>query len=317
MPQLRVLVTGGSGFLGAYVARDLISGGHEVSVVDVGGSGLLGEIVGGDLGPGAVPPVIRLDVSDAGGLLRLARERQVTAIVHLAGLLSLECQRAPLQGALANVVGTASVFEAALALGITRLVWASATAVLGGSPLVGGGQPFDPQNFYGMYKAVNEMQAHRYFADFGVPSTGIRIAMGYGYGRIGGRSSWIGKLMANPALGQPTVVTGGDVQVPWVYIEDASSAVVRALEAEPSGCRIYTCAGDLRWKHEVADFVTSVLPGSRISIVGPDERYPVNLDGDALRSGLGWEPAYRMEDGVLATINRFRGAAGLPVVRMP
>jgi UDP-glucose 4-epimerase len=317
MTRLRVLVTGGCGFLGAYVARDLISHGHDVTVADIGGSGLLHEIVGGDLGPEAVPPVIRLDVSDATGLLRLAQEWQVTAIVHLAALLSPECQRAPMQGVLANLAGTASVFETAMALGISRVVWASATAVLGQGSRTGTGRRFDPQNFYAMYKAASEMQAQRYHADFGVPSAGIRIAMGYGYGRTGGRSPWISRLIGNPALGQPAVVTGGDVQVPWVYIEDASAAVVRALEAGLSGCRVYTCAGDPRWKHEVADFVISVLPGSQISIVGPDEHYPMDLDDGALRTGLGWDPAYRMEDGVLATINRIRGAAGLPPVRTP
>jgi nucleoside-diphosphate-sugar epimerase len=134
MARLRVLVTGGCGFLGAYVARDLISHGHDVTVADIGGSGLLHEIVGGDLGPEAVPPVIRLDVSDATGLLRLAQEWQVTAIVHLAALLSPECQRAPMQGVLANLAGTASVFETAIALGISRVVSGKAPG-----PAPGGG----------------------------------------------------------------------------------------------------------------------------------------------------------------------------------
>jgi nucleoside-diphosphate-sugar epimerase len=302
------------------VTRDLIRQGHEVTVVDIGGDGLLREIVGGDLGPQAIPPVVRLDANDLGGLLRLRQDQRFTAIAHLAGLLSVDCQRAPVQGAVTNVIGTASVFELARALGITRLVWAGTTAVFGHKSGPGGnGQPpFDPENFYAMYKVINEMQAQRYFTDFGLPSTGIRIAMGYGYGRAGGRSSWVRQLLANPALGQPAVVSGGDTQVPWCYIEDASSAIVHALGTEPGGCRIYTYAGDIRWKHEVAAFVTSVLPGSRISIVGPDESYPVSIaDRAALEVGLGWLPAYSMERGVLATINRYRHAAGLPVVPMP
>ena len=319
MPQLRVLVTGGCGFLGTYVTRDLVKHGHEVTVVDVGGSSLLQEIVGGDLESRAVPPVVRLDVNDFGGLLRLCQEKRITAIAHLASLLSLECQRAPVLGAMANVAGTASVFELARALDITRLAWAGTTAVFGHkSGVAADGQPaFDPENFYAMYKVVNEMQAQRYFADFGLPSTGIRMAMGYGYGRIGGRSSWMQELIANPALGQDAVVRGGDTQVPWLYIEDASSAIVRALEAEPSGHRIYTCAGDVRWKHEVADFVTSLLPSSKITIVGPDEGYPISLDEPGLETDLGWCPAYPMEQGVLATINRYRHSAELPPVAMP
>lgn len=310
------MVTGGCGFLGAYLTRELIGRGHEVTVVDTAGPGLLREIAGTGLGPQAMPAVVRLDINDFAGLLRLCQEKKFTAIAHLASLLSLECQRGPVQGAIANVVGTASVFEVARAAGIGTLVWAGATAVFGHQPRPGGdGQPpFAPDNFYAMYKVVNEMQAHRYFADFAMPSTGIRIAIGYGYGRTGGRSSWLRQLLANPALGLPAVVGGGDTQVPWLYIEDAGSAIAQALEAEPAGCRVYNCAGDVRWKHEVADFVTSVLPGSRISIVGPDEDYPLSLDESGLRADLGWAPSYPMERGVLATINRYRQAAGLPLV---
>jgi nucleoside-diphosphate-sugar epimerase len=246
-------------------------------------------------------------------MLRLGQRSGAEAIVHLAGLLTQDCAAGPMQGLISNVAGTASVFELARALGIDRVIWAGSISVFGHAARrrAGGSTPYAPDNFYALYKTVNELQARQYFADFGVPSTGIRIATGYGYGRAGGRSSWVRELIANPALDRPAVVRGGDTQVPWFYVEDASSAVVHALHAEPSGCRIYNTVGDLRWKHEAADFIRTVLPGADIVIEGPGEGFPGGLDDSAIRADLGWTPAYSMERGILATINRYRRAAGL------
>jgi UDP-glucose 4-epimerase len=309
---VHVLVTGGSGFLGAYAVRDLLAAGHQVTIVDLRESVLLAEIAGdaaGDEGP----PVNRVDVTDFGAMLRLSQAVGIDAIVHLAGLLTGDCQVGPMQGLTANVTGTAVVFELARALSIDRVAWAGSISVFGHTPgQADPGNPYAPDNFYALYKTVNELQARQYFADFGVPSVGIRIATGYGYGRVGGRSSWVRDLIANPALGKPAVVRGGDTQVPWFYIEDASSAIVCALEAEPSGCRIYNTAGDLRWKHEAADFIRTLLPGADIVIEGPGEGYPVGLDDSRIRAELGWAPAYNMERGIVATVDRYRLAAGLP-----
>jgi UDP-glucose 4-epimerase len=317
---VRVLVTGGGGFLGAYVVRDLLAAGHRVTVVDVRESALLTEIVGHGPPPSAdgPPPVIRLDINDVGAMLRLCRQAGVEAIVHLAGLLTPECQASPLQGLMSNVAGTAAVFEVADALGVDRLVWAGSISVFGhNSEGPAEGRRYDPGSFYALYKTVNEMQAERYAADFGVPSIGLRIATGYGYGRTGGRSGWVRELIANPALGLPAVVLGGDTQVPWCYIEDVSSALVHALGVSPSGCRIYNLIGDLRWKHEAADFIRSVIPGADIVIEGSGVGYAGGLDDSGIRTGLGWSPGYTMEQGVLATMNRYRARAGLEPLPAP
>lgn len=314
---MHVLVTGGSGFLGAYVIRDLLAAGHGVTIVDLRESALLARIAREASPAASPPPVTRLDVNDFGAMLRLGLAEGVDAIVHLAGLLTQDCQAGPMQGLMANVVGTASVFELARALHVNRVVWAGSISVLGHTPAgqADADPSYAPGNFYALYKTVNELQAQRYFTDFGVPSIGIRIATGYGYGRVGGRSSWVRELIANPALGQPAVVRGGDIRVPWFYIEDASSAVMHALQAEPLGCRIYNTAGDLRWKHEAVDFIRTVLPTADITIEGASEEYPASLDDADIRASLGWVPAYTMEGGILATINRYRVAAGLEPVR--
>lgn len=318
---MRVLVTGGGGFLGAYVVRDLLVAGHQITVVDLRESPLLAEVACQHPSSGAEgrPPVTRLDVNDVGAMLRLSRRAGVDAIVHLAGLLTPECQTSPVQGLMANVVGTAAVFELADALGIDRLVWAGSISVFGHESAgpADGRIRYDPGSFYALYKTVNEMQAERYAADFSVPSTGLRIATGYGYGRTGGRSSWVRELIANPALGLRAVVRGGDTQVPWCYIEDVSSAIVHALGVPPDGCRIYNLIGDLRWKHEAADFIRSVVPGADIVIEGSGVGYAGGLDDDAIRSGLGWSPAYTMEQGILATMNRHRATAGLEPLTGP
>lgn len=317
---MHVLVTGGSGFLGAYVVRDLISAGHEVVGTDLRPDDLLQEVVVGDLGPDAMPPTYRADISDVTGLLRICRRHSIDAIVHTAGLLSEGCEAAPAHAAMVNVVGTGTMFELAVGLSIDRFVWTSSISVFGyvaSDRSVPDDAPHDPTNFYGLYKSTNERQAALYYDRMEVPSTGIRIGFAYGFGRERGRGAWTHELLAKPAIGLPGRVWGGDVLVPWLYVEDAAAAIVAALLAEPVGARVFNTQGTPRWKHEAVDCVRRLLPDADVELVGEPEGYPTGLDDHTIREQLEWEPVYTLEQGVSESIDRYRRRAGLPPLDHP
>jgi UDP-glucose 4-epimerase len=316
---VKVLITGGCGFIGSYVARDLISMGHQVTVLDIREPALLEEIVGGDLSAAAVPAVHTADVTDVAAVVRVCQRRGIDAIVHLAGLLTGPCAEGPTNGARVNIGGTSAVFEAADILSIQRLVWTGSISVFGH---IASRRPL-PDNaahsvdsFYSLYHSVNEQQARVYFETRGIASTGLRIAFGYGYGRARGRGSWVSELLSKPPLGVDCRIWGGDVEVPWLYVEDASSAIIAALLAAPDGCRMLNTAGQVRWKQEAVDIVRRLAPGVSIVIEGDSDGYPTGMDDSTLRSAFGWTPRFTLETSLCTAFNRYRRAAGLAPVSL-
>jgi len=316
----RVLVTGGCGFLGSYLVRDLLRDGHEVTVVDVHESDLLATVVGDALGPDAVPPVHVVDVNDVAAMSRLCKRERIDAIAHLAGLLTGPCAEGPTNGALVNLVGTSAVFQLANQFEIEHLAWASSISVFGHAastlPLHDSA-PHSPDNFYALYHSTNEGQARLFHETFGQPSIGLRVAFGYGYGRARGRGSWVTDLLARPGRGESARVGGGNALVPWSYVDDIVSAFAAALTAPVDGCRIYNMRGEPRTKQEAADFISRLLPDLSVTIVGDAAGYPTGMDESNLRHDLGWKPRHSMEAGILATINRYRLDRQLPPLEMP
>src|SRR4051812_22842085 len=141
MTPRTVLITGGSGFVGSYVARDLLRAGSRPVVVDtVLEPGILELVVPEPDRDGLV--LERADVADGWLLLRLCERHAVSAIVHLASPLTKSVRESPAAALGAMVGGTANVCEVARALRLPRVVWASSLAVFG-SPAapVGPGAP--------------------------------------------------------------------------------------------------------------------------------------------------------------------------------
>lgn len=317
---MSILITGGCGFIGSYLARDLIRAGHEVVVTDVRDPTLLREIVVGDLGEEAMPPVHMVDLADVSGLVRVCRTQAVESIVHMAGLLTAGAAAAPAHAAAVNVVGTGNLFEVAASFGMRQVVWTSSISVFGyiaSDALVSDDSPHAPDTFYGVYKSANEHQARLYNEHFGIPSIGIRVGFAYGYGRTRGRGAWVHELLGKPALGLPGRVRGGNVLVPWLYVEDASAALAKAVMVEPDGARFYNTQGTPRWKSEAVDYVNRLVPGADVQIVGEEEGYPTGLDDHRIREELGWEPVHSLEEGISEAVNRYRRAAGLPILEPP
>ena len=303
---MKVLVTGGAGFLGAWVVRTLQRAGHEARVFDTHDRrGLVHEIVG--------PPAESLDwhVGDiTNGQSVFDAARGCDGVVHLAGVLTPECQANPVLGARVNLLGTLNVFEAARREGWARVAYASSAGVFGPDD----GVVPHPATLYGTYKLACEGVARAYWSHSGdsapVASVGLRPLVVYGPGREGGAS-------AGPSLACRAAVRGEAYAVPFsgttglVYVEDVAEAFVAAALAPLDGAHVFNMVGETA---TVDAFVAELIrqhPGARIRVEGQPMPISTAIRNDDLTQVLPGVRHTPIAEGIARTLD-FYAACAVP-----
>lgn len=163
----RFLVTGGGGFIGTWVLKEILDRGGSAVVYDaVDSQDRWRRIIGERASEIAY---VAGDILNLADLHRAMDDHQVTHVIHLAGLLTPACQQDPCRGCEVNVLGTMRVFEAirASAGRVRGFVYASSIGVYGRDIEEGGGTPdeagtLEPETFYGSFKRACEMIAQQY-----------------------------------------------------------------------------------------------------------------------------------------------------------
>ena len=183
MSEKTILVTGGTGLVGANAVRFLLDRGEQPVLFDVALNEKLLAAVGVDA---KSIPVIRGDVSDMPGLISAIRDHGVNRIIHLAAFLGEEVQRRPYSGVRLNLMGIVNVLEAARLEGVKRVVLASSGTVYLGSMGEGGPKkidetiPLNPLSIYAATKASSEFLGRTYAQRFGFEFITVRFAALYG-----------------------------------------------------------------------------------------------------------------------------------------
>lgn len=315
---MRVLVTGGAGFLGSHVMRALALAGHRAVSYDLTVPGPVErEIAEGTVGTHLVG-----QITDAARLFEVCRTEKIEAIVHSAGMVGLETSLAqPAATYHTNIMGMVNVCEAARQSNMVRLVHLSSNAAYhqgDGGPLKETDPVFsivrgNPAAHYGTSKMACEAIALAYATFHGLDALALRITAVYGFGM---RTPMFVKPMVEGAVsGRPVrFETGGAMKRDYTYVLDCADAVVAALVAGPVESRVLNvAAGDARSAAEVAAVVRRVVPGADIEIgdaLSPLEainaRMRASLNIDEARRTLGWAPRWSLEDGIRDYARRHR-----------
>jgi len=321
------MITGGSGFLGTYVARVLAERGDRVVVFDAAGP--VPELAALTAQFERQIVYVRGQILDLSSLLRGVQQHRVERIFHAAALYdppySLEEPALTFQ---VNVSGTINVLEAARFLGLQRVVQSSSIAVYAPRQY----EPIDelhpillpsagnPLGAYGASKAAAEIVGLSYYSSNGVDFIALRNSAIYGYGMR--YPMYIKPMVENSVRKLPTrFATGGDMRRDYTHVKDIAQAVLKALDVPASTLtqRIFNIgSGTMHSASQVAETVRKILPEADIEIGAglseleqSDMRARGMLDLTAAQQQLKYEPLYALEDGIRDYIKMVEAASGL------
>ena len=307
---MKILVTGGSGFIGSHVVDRLLARGHEPRIFDL--------VPSRHHHPDAIDTVI-------GDILDLVALREAVdgcdAVAHLAALADVDAVGAdPSRAALNNAHGTSNVLEAARLGGIERVLYASTVWVYGdtnGNGLVDEETPLRlPSHLYTATKLAGEMYCAAYGELYGVEYTILRF--GIPYGPRARPATVLAALVAKALAGEPLTIAGDGLQSRrFIYVEDLADGVVAALAPSAAG-RVYNLAGDETTsvldianlvRELVADVPVVHVPGRPSDIRGAARMSILRADDE-----LGWRPSTSFAEGVRRYIDWVTLTNGTPVL---
>ena len=314
----RILITGGAGFIGTTLAKELVAANEVIAVDNLHRDALSGtELVG--------HPNFRFvegDVLDLDRLTELASG--CTHIVHAAGIAGVDTVlTSPVRTMRVNVIGTYNALEAAVATRDTleRLVEFSTSEVFGQHAfnvqeghVTTIGSVGEARWTYAVSKLAGEHMAHAYHAELGLPAVSVRPFNIYGPGQIGGGA--IRAFIEAALAGRDLEIHGDGSQIrAWCYVDDMVEGMLLALE-HPAAVGESFNIGNARSAVTIFDLATRIrrisgCPGE-IRFV-PLDYMDVELripNVQKARSLLGFEARVELDEGLERTIAWYRARLG-------
>jgi UDP-glucose 4-epimerase len=300
---VRILVTGGAGFIGSNVADRFVALGHEVAVFD-------------DLSTGFrefVPARARLyegDLADPQAVARCVGEFRPEIVDHHAAQIDVRHSVTdPLHDARVNILGSLGLLQACTAHGVRKLVYAST-----GGAIYGEGRelpatedhPVNPEAPYGASKHAVEHYLHLWRLLHGLDYTVLRYPNVYGprqnpHGEAGVNAIFIGRMLAGE---RPRIFGDGTAVRDYLYVDDVVEANVQAL-ARGSGEIVNLGTGVPTSVNDIVRELRAILGFHEEAIhdaARPGEVQRIFLDAGRARRVLGWAPQVAFAEGLRRTV---------------
>lgn len=321
--QLRVLVTGGAGFIGSHIVEQLLEQGHEAAVFDDLSSGSRENL------PEGVPLYVG-DIRDAARVREAFDQARPNAVCHQAAQLSVSRSvREPVLDAETNILGLMNVLESAVRHQVKRVAFASSGGVLYGNVETPAPEetPSAPISPYGISKWAGEKYLEFYAREHGLQTFGLRYSNVYGprqnpHGEAGVVAIFCTRLLEGAV---PTINGDGRYVRDYVYVSDVARAnflaLTRDTQAPFTPVNIGTSVGtDVNELERMLRENCERLTGRR----SPEPKHGPPRAGD-LRSNLlspaaaakilGWRPEIEIAEGLQETFAWFaaRSAAAATI----
>jgi UDP-glucose 4-epimerase len=303
--DVRVLVTGGSGFIGSHVVDRLLAHGHEPRIFD---------LVQPHQHDAPDVEVVIGDILDARAVHMAMRD--CNAVVHLAAVADVDEVRGdPLHADLVNTRGTGLLLQAAREERVAQVVYASTIWVYGDAA---GRELLDeehllplPDHFYTATKLAGEMYCRAYGQLYGLAPTILRF--GIPHGPRARAAAVVPRFVTRALNGEPLHINGdGNQSRQFVYVEDLAEGVVASLTPEAVG-RTYNLVGDETVSvREIAGIVRRLVGDVEISHVPgrPGDLGRARISGRRALEELGWTASTPFEEGVRRYVSWLTGTNG-------
>ena len=321
---MRLLVTGGAGFIGSAVVRQAVAGGHEVINLDA----LTYAACMDNLTSVADSPLysfVKVDIRDAAQLEAAISAAAPDAIMHLAAESHVDRSiDGPGVFMQTNIIGTYNLLQSARALwerkgrpDSFRFHHISTDEVFGSLPedpavKFTENTPYDPRSPYAASKASSDHLVRAWHETYGLPVVLTNCSNNYGPYHF--PEKLIPVIILNALAGMPVPIYGDGSNIrDWLYVEDHADALLTVLEKGQLGRSYNIGGGNERTNLWLAQTICAILdakrPGSRpygelITFVqdrpGHDARYAI--DPTRIRTELGWEPTVTIEEGLARTV---------------
>ncbi len=302
---MKILVTGGAGFIGSHVSKLLLDGEHSVTVIDdlsTGHKEYLDERVNFQ----------QVSLEDQKKLEEILPGHD--AIIHMASFIEVgESVKKPVEFAQNNIVGTVKLLEAMKATGVKKIIFSSSACVYGNPkklPITENDPTGEQENPYGITKVTMEQFCMLYYRLFEFDVSLLRYFNPYGPGELHNPETHAIPNFIKAALSKtpiPLFWQGQQIR-DFIYIDDLARAHVLALPL--SGLHIYNVGTETGLK--VIDVVKKIseLLGYETSIEDKGQRKgdvpSLVASSEKIRRELGWETKVDLEEGLKETIDFFR-----------
>lgn len=305
---MKVLVTGGAGFIGSHVVDRLIEAGHDVVVVDNLSTGRKS-----NLNPKA--KFYQVDLRSPELEQVFETERPEVVDHHAAQMDVRRSVADPLYDADINVMGGLKVLNAAVKYGVRKVIHISSGGAVYGEPVYlpcDEKHPVQPLCPYGATKYMLELYLYMYKQTYGLDYSVIRYPNVYGprqdpAGEAGVIAIFAGRMLEN----KPVTIYGSGEQVrDYVFVKDCARANLMLLE-KGSGCVYNLGFGIGTTVNQVFDGLKEVTGYTQAATYAParaGETFQIYLDATRARQDLGWEPTVPLKEGLRQTVEYFRQA---------
>lgn len=303
---MKVLVTGGAGFIGSHVTDAYIAAGHDVIVVD--------NLSGGkreNVNPKA--RFHQLDILDAETAKLIRAERPDVLNHHAAQMDVRKSVADPLFDARVNILGTIGLLQASKDAGVKKVLFVSSGGAAYGeqeqfpAPET---HPTWPVSPYGVSKRAGELYCHFFFAEYKMPFVAMRYANVYGprqdpHGEAGVVAIFSGKMLR----GEPVTVNGDGKQTrDYVYVGDVARMSLLAVEKDATGPVNVGTGIETDVNQLAAGILAAAGSTSEVQhgpAKGGEQRRSV-VDIRRAAEVFGWRPEVSLQDGLARTVEFFR-----------
>lgn len=303
---MKILVTGGAGFIGSHVADAFVAKGHDVHIMD--------DLSGGFRSN--VPSEATLHVADirSSEAAEIIAAERFEVLVHLAAQMDVRRSVAdPRYDADINVIGALNLLEAGRQNGLKKVIFASTGGAIYGDPEFvpqSEDHPLNPVSPYGITKLTTEKYLYYYLKQYGLKYIALRFGNIFGprqnpHGEAGVVAIFCDRLLADE---QAVIYGDGEQTRDYTFVADVVRANVAALETDTTGVfnvgtGVETSVNDLF--RTLRDIAGSSMPEEH-KPARPGEQQRSVLDGKRSAEVLGFSPKYSVKEGLAETFEWFK-----------